>query len=162
MLVFQLVGLATNVVGPLLMLVREVEGTIVLRRRSGSRFAAVVSAAMERSPQIASRKYADRWLVKVLGRGLGRRAPLPHERRAALARVLCTTATVSRAASTLKRLPYKLSRRRLAPAVFTRTQASLTSSDGGAVAMAGVAEACPAQAHQGINTSEDLTYDVQR
>jgi hypothetical protein len=44
------------------------------------KFAAVVRAVMSREPTILARKYADRWLLRVHGRGLNERALCHHEK----------------------------------------------------------------------------------
>ena len=88
MLVFQLVGLLANVLVPVLKttaFVLEVGVSLLLKRNSpSSRFSQVVRKAMKTNPDILLRKYADRWLVKVHGRGLNDRMLAHFERSASV------------------------------------------------------------------------------
>ena len=83
MLICQLGALVATVVPRGMEVARSVSAELRTRRlqRNGAaqRFADAVRAAMAREPSIMERKYADRWLMHVHGRGLGGRPPMSGE-----------------------------------------------------------------------------------
>ncbi|PRW60718.1 hypothetical protein C2E21_0718 [Chlorella sorokiniana] len=82
MLVFQLVGMLCSMVPRVFEVLAA--GAIWLWRRwrpsPADKFAAVVRAVMAQDRHILARKYCDRWLLRVHGRGLNQRALHYHEK----------------------------------------------------------------------------------
>ncbi|PRW60571.1 rhamnose-binding lectin-like [Chlorella sorokiniana] len=82
MLVFQLVGMLCSMVPRAFEVLAA--GAIWLWRRwrpsPADKFAAVVRAVMAQDRHILARKYCDRWLLRVHGRGLNQRALHYHEK----------------------------------------------------------------------------------
>jgi hypothetical protein len=120
MLIFQLVDILSFIIPPLHDFL--VEFYAVLRRilsrkkNPADKFVDVVQAAQARNPNILARKYADRWMLAVLGRGLGNRLLLPHE----VGHSVLPALTFKRQASSL--------RRSITPKVRTRKPTALTRS----------------------------------
>ena len=83
MLIFQVVGLMIELVPPVVMLLWKMivlAFKLVFKRQTPKeRFAEAVWLVMAQDPDILARKFADRWMIKVLGRGLDNRELLPHE-----------------------------------------------------------------------------------
>ena len=83
MLACQLGALLVTVVPRGVEFAREVISEVLAwrreRRGAARRLADAVRSAMAREPSIMERRYADRWLMRVHGRGLGGRAPVHGE-----------------------------------------------------------------------------------
>lgn len=78
MLVFQVVGMIANIAPPvltLLILSGRFIASLFRKQQPADRFADAVWEVMARDPSIMARRYADRWLYRVHGRGLGGRTP---------------------------------------------------------------------------------------
>lgn len=82
MLVFQVFGLFSTILPRLIkicgtlfkLVVRLIKG-----KTPADKFADVVMKAMKTHPPILERKYADRWMVRVLQKGLNGRELMPYE-----------------------------------------------------------------------------------
>ncbi|KAL4433769.1 hypothetical protein ABPG75_000210 [Micractinium tetrahymenae] len=83
MLVFQVVGMLCHCLRYCLQQAVEKAGRLWRRWRPGpaERFATAVHEVMARDEHILARKFADRWLLKVHGRGLNQRSLHAHERK---------------------------------------------------------------------------------
>lgn len=84
MLAFQVGGMAANIIPPLTDILVLLGEFLTLALASNTpkpedRFAQVVFDVMARDHGILARKFADRWLVKVHGRGLGERQLTPAD-----------------------------------------------------------------------------------
>jgi hypothetical protein len=83
MLSFQLASFLLNALPPVVWLIEgfyKVMMKLIRGPTAADRFADVVKAAMKQDPNILARKYADKWMVKVLGRGLLRRQLMHFEK----------------------------------------------------------------------------------
>jgi hypothetical protein len=84
MLSFQLSSFLLNALPPCVWLVTGLYSAIVkiIRGRTAAdTFADVVKTAMKQDPNVLARKYADKWMVKALGRGLLNRPLMHYEKR---------------------------------------------------------------------------------